>query len=124
MLAADALQAALAEVDLPAEDDVIARGKPIAERLCRFLEASRAESEIVELYSWAFNVEFVLNNGDYWAIECLSPDEFRMYPGFVRGDTVTWANIWVRDTNMSLDELVKDINNVAFREAKEEFQNA
>jgi hypothetical protein len=123
MLAAEALQAALAEVAIPADGDVIARSKPVAEKLCRVLEAGRAESEIVELHFWAFNVEFVLKNGDYWAIECLSPDEFRMYPGFVRGDTVTWANVWVRD-NMSLDELVKSINDVAFKEAKEEFQNA
>jgi hypothetical protein len=123
MLAADSLRGALAEVALPAQGDVIQLGKPIAEALFRVLESSRAESQIVEVSRWAFNVEFVLKNGDYWAIECLSPDEFRMYPGFVRGDTVTWANIWVRD-NMSLEELVKSINDVAFKEAKEEFQNA
>jgi hypothetical protein len=122
-LDADSLRAALAEVALPAEVDVIARGKPIAERLCRFLEASRAESEIVDLHFWAFNVEFVLKNGDYWAIECLSPNAFHMYPGFVRGDTVTWPNIWVGE-DLTLHKLVDEINDVAFRVTKEEFQNA
>jgi hypothetical protein len=123
MLAADSFRGALAEVALPDEGDVIQRGKPIAETLCRLLEAAQAGSQIVEISRWAFNVEFILQNGEHWAIECLSPSDFRMYPGFVRGDTVTWPNIWVRD-NMSLDELVTSINDVAFKEAKEEFQNA
>ena len=108
---------------LPGVAGSMEMGKALAQKVCDWLEANRAGSEIVDLYAWAFNVEFVLKNGDYWAIECLSPDEFRMYPGFVRGDTVTWANIWVAD-NMSLDELVKNINDVAFGVTKEEFQNA
>jgi hypothetical protein len=33
-----------------------------------------------------------------------------MYPG--------GANIWVRETDMDVDELVKDINEVAFRGVK------
>lgn len=123
-LTADALRASLAEVPDNVEGDIIARGTPVATRLCAFLEAHRAGSAIVEVYSWAFNVEFVLKSGEYWAIECLSPNDFRMYPGFVRGDTVTWANVWVRGTNMSLDELVKDVNGVAFRMTKEEPENA
>ena len=105
---------------LPSSGDAMELGKAVAARVCGWLEASRAESGMKEVRHWAYNVEFVLRNGDYWAIECLSSTDFRMYPGFVRGDTVTWANIWVRDTNMSLDELVKDINNVAFLASKEE----
>lgn len=124
MLTADSLRGALAEVALPNEGDVIQRGKPIAETLCGLLEAARPGSQIVEVTCWAFNVEFILKNGEYWAIECLSPSDFRMYPGFVRGDTVTWANVWVRDNNMGLDELVTSINDVAFKEAKEEFLHA
>jgi hypothetical protein len=123
-LAAGALRSALAEVDLPAEGDVIQRGKPLAARLCGFIEAHCAGSEIVEVYHWAFNVEFVLRKGDHFAIECLSPDAFRMYPGFVRGDTVVWANIWVRGSDLTLDELVEQVNDVAFRSTKEEFLNA
>jgi len=122
VVAPETLRAVFAD-GLPGVGGSMETGKLLAQKVCEWLEASRAGSEIVELYFWAFNVEFVLKNGDYWAIECLSPDEFRMYPGFVRGDTVTWANIWVRD-NMSLDELVKNINDVAFGVTKEEFQNA
>ena len=105
---------------LPSCGDAMELGKAVAARVCGWLQASRAESEMKEVYHWASNVEFVLRNGDYWAIECLSPTDFRMYPGLVRGETVTWANIWVRDTDMSLDELVADINHVAFRAGKEE----
>ena len=95
-------------------------GTAVAARVCNWLEENRAATEIEEVHYWAFNVEFVLKNGDYWAIECLSPEEFRMYPGFVRDDTVTWANIWVRDTNISQDELVKDINDVASQASERE----
>lgn len=122
-LSPDSLRTALAG-GLSTTGTAMELGKAVAARICGWLEANRAATEIKEVYYWAFNVEFILNNCDYWAIECLSPDEFRMYPGFVRGDTVTWANIWVRDTDMSLDELVKDINDVAFRAGKEELANA
>ncbi len=123
-LDADALQAALAELP-PIDGDFIARAKPVAARLCAFIEANRAGSTIVDLYDWSFNVEFVLGGGElrYWAIECLSPNDFRMYPGFERGDQVTWANVWVRD-NMDVEELVKTINDVAFQQATEESGNA
>ncbi len=121
-LAPEALQAVLAD-GLQSDADSTETDKPLARRVGEWLEANQSGSEIVELYTWGLNVEFVLRNGEYWAIECLSPSAFRMYPGFVRGDTVTWPNIWVRD-DLSLEELVKNINEVAFRTAKEEFQNA
>ena len=123
VLAADTVRAAFADLP-PADADIVARGSPVAERLCALIETALPESEIADLHCRAYNVEFVLRSGDYWAIECLSPDAFRMYPGFVRGDTVTWANVWVRETDMNLDELVGDINNLAFRAAKKEFENA
>ena len=118
----NSLQAVLEAGD-PPSGDAMAVGTAIAERLCRWLEKRRAATEIEEVYCWAFNVEFVLKNGDHWTIECLSPEEFRMYPGFVRGDTVVWANVWVRD-NMQLDELVKWINDAVFKVDKKEFENA
>jgi hypothetical protein len=34
------------------------------------------------------------------------------------------ANIWVRETNMDLDELVREINDLAVRKTREAFQNA
>ncbi len=123
VLAADTLRAAFAELP-PVEGDMVAVGSPIAARLRAVIETALPESEIVDVYHWAFNVEFVLKNGDYWAIECLSPDAFRMYPELVRGDAIVWANIWVRETDMDLDELVKDINDVAFRSTKKETENA
>jgi len=123
-IAVDALRAALADVSLPADGDVIQRGKPIAARLCGFIDAHRAGSEIVDVHNWAFNVEFVLKTGDHFAIECLSPSAFRMYPGFRRGETVVWANVWVRGSDLTLDELVEQVNEVAFRDVKKEFENA
>jgi hypothetical protein len=109
-IALNAVRAALGEIDHSAEDDAYQRGKATAARLCGVIEANRAESEIAEIHNWAFNIELVLKNGDQWSIECLSPAAFRMYPG--------GANIWVRETDMDVDELVKDINEVAFRGVK------
>jgi hypothetical protein len=108
----DAFRTALA--DVPPIGDAMAQGAALAERLSVLLDAARAESAIVEVHSWAFSVEFVLRNDDYWAIECLSADAFRMYPGFHRNGAVVWANVWVRDSDLSLDELVEQMNKVAF----------
>ncbi len=116
------LRSALADCP-PAAGDWVEVGKEVAQRVCAALEAESAASAIVDIHSWAFNVEFVLQNGDHWAIECLSPNDFRMYPGFQSGDEIVWPNVWVRD-NMTLDELVKNINDVAFRATEEEFENA
>ena len=115
-LTADIIRAAFAGLPPVESDDVFERGKPVAARLCAVIDAVREGSEIAEVDFWAFNVQFVLKNGDQWAIECLSPDAFRMYPG--------GANIWVRETDMDIDELVKIINDVAYRATKEELQNA
>jgi hypothetical protein len=115
-LSPDILRAAFADLPRVEADDLIARGKPVAQRLSAIIDAVREESKIAEVASWAFNVEIVLKNGDQWAIECLSPEAFRMYPA--------GANSWVRKTDMDVDELVRDINDVAFRTSKEELQNA
>jgi hypothetical protein len=110
----DALRAALAEV--PAGD----ASPAVAARLCAFIEAHRTGSAIAELYAAGPWVHVVLESGDprFWEIDCLSPNDFHMYPGFERGDDVVWANIWVRD-NMDVEELVKTINDVAFQNMEE-----
>jgi hypothetical protein len=123
-LTTDMLRAAFADLPPSEGDDVIARGKPVAARLCAALESALSDSAAEDIHYWALNVEFSVRNGDHWTIECLSPDAFRMYPGFERGGVITWANVWVRGTDMDLDELVKDINVVAYRATKEELQNA
>jgi len=116
-LAVDALRTALAEAELPADGDAIKSGKPIAARLCAFIEEHRGESTIVDLYDAGPWVHFVLAAGEprYWEIDCLSPNDFRLYPGFERGDVIHWANIWVRGSNLTVDELVEQLNDVAFR---------
>ena len=116
-IAVHALRAALAEVSLPADGDVIQRGKPIAARLRTFLEQNRGGSRIIDLDGHGLWVHLATAEGEprHWEIECYSPDDFRMYPGFERGDTITWANIWVRGSNLTVDELVEQLNDVAFR---------
>jgi hypothetical protein len=109
-IAVEAVRAALASVDRSADDDVFQGGKATALRLCNVIEANQAGSEIAEVHNWAFHVEFVLKNGEYWAIECLSPTAFRMYPGVRTGDTVAWANVWVRGSDLTLGELVEWVN--------------
>lgn len=32
-----------------------------------------------------------------WEAVILGADEYQFYPGFVRGDDITWANVWVTD---------------------------
>jgi hypothetical protein len=122
-LSPEALRAALAEVP-DIDGDIFARGTPVAARLCAFLEEHRAESSIVDLGARAFSVEFVVAAGEprYWEIECLSRSDFRMYPGFQREDHIVWANVWIRGSNLTVDELVDQLNEAAFR--KDEFENA
>ena len=115
-LTADIVRAAFAGLPPVESDDVFERGKQVAARLCAVIDAVREGSEIADVGFWAFNVQIILKNGDQWTIECLSRDAFRMYPD--------GANIWVRQTDMDIDELVKDINDVAYRTTKEEFENA
>ena len=116
-IAVDALRTALAEVGVPAEGPSLDHGAPIAARLGAFLEQNRAGSSIVELDvhgPWV-HVTTAGEEPRHWEVECYSPDDFRLYPGFERGDTITWANIWVRGSNLGVDELVEQLNDVAFR---------
>ena len=110
----EALRTALAEVSLPADGD---HGKSIAARLRAFLEQNRAGSRIIDLADQGPWVHFATTESEprHWEIECYSPDGFRIYPGFERGDTITWANVWVRGSNLTVDELVEQLNDVAFR---------
>jgi hypothetical protein len=122
-ISADALRAALA--DLPAtEDDAFARGRRVGARVYRFMQENRAGSAMAEIAEHGQWIHFAVAGGDprHWEIECLSPDEFRLYPGFESGGQVTWANVWVRESNLTVDELVDQVNDVAFR--KDEFANA
>ncbi len=51
-------------------------------------------------------------NGEHWAVECLGPNAFRLYPGIVREDSVTWLNLWVA-ADYTLEELIGRMNEVA-----------
>jgi hypothetical protein len=120
---ADTLRAALA--DLPAvEGSYVARGRPVGARLLRFMQEHRAESAIVDITGEGPCILFTVSAGEprHWEIECLSPDDFRVYPGVTNGDQVAWANVWVRGSNLTVDELIEQLNEIAFR--KDEFANA
>ena len=122
-LSADALRTALA--DLPAgSDDAVAAARDVGARVYHFMQENRAGSAIAEIAGHGQWVHLVLAEGDprHWEIDCLSRDEFRLYPGFGSGGQVAWANVWVRGSNLTVEELVEQVNDVAFR--KGELANA
>ena len=86
-------------------------GAGIAATLYRALHAERVRAGIADIWFYGFSVEMELANGEHWAVECLGPNAFRLYPGIVRQDSVTWLNVWVRD-DYTLAELVEGINEV------------
>jgi hypothetical protein len=110
----EALRTALAEASLPAESDP---GHGVAARLRAFLEQNRAGSRIIDLDVHGPWVHLTAAEGEprHWEIECYSPNDFRAYPGYERDGTIVWANIWVRGSNLTVDELVEQLNDVAFR---------
>ena len=59
-----------------------------------------------------------LANGEHWAVECIGPDAFRVYPGIVRQDTVTWLNLWVV-ADYTLEEMIEEVNRVTQAPANE-----
>jgi hypothetical protein len=87
-------------------------GNAVAARLYGALEAERQEAGIVEIWWYGFSVEMELANGEYWAVECLGTNAFRLYPGIVREESVTWLNLWVI-ADYSLEELIERMNEVA-----------
>ena len=107
MSASNPLLATFAHEIHAAEPD----GKGIAIKLHAALQLARKAAGIAEVWSYGFCVEMKLVNGEYWAIECLGPNAFRLYPGVVRQDDVTWLNLWVRD-DYTIDELVVAVNEV------------
>lgn len=87
-------------------------GKAIAAELYRALEAEKQEAGIADIWWYGFSVEMELGNGEHWAVECLGPNAFRLYPGIVREDSVTWLNLWVA-ADYTLEELIERMNEVA-----------
>ena len=86
-------------------------GKTIAARLYEALHAQRNEVGIVDIVWYGDSVEMELANGEHWAIECIGPDAFRVYPGIVREDTVTWLNLWVV-ADYTLEKMIEEVNRI------------
>jgi hypothetical protein len=87
-------------------------GETIAAKLYGALQAQCNEARIVEIVWYGPSVEMELANGEHWAVECIGPDAFRVYPGIVRQDTVTWLNLWVV-ADYTLEEMIEEVNRVA-----------
>ena len=86
-------------------------GETIAARLYGALHAQRDEAGIVDIVCYGASVEMELANGEHWAVECIGPDAFRVYPGIVRQDTVTWLNLWVA-ADYTLEKMIEEVNRV------------
>lgn len=86
-------------------------GETIAARLYGALHAQRNEAGIVDIACYGSNVEMELANGEHWAVECIGPDAFRVYPGIVGQDSVTWLNLWVV-ADYTLDKMIAEVNRV------------
>ena len=93
-------------------------GNAVAAILYSALEAERQEAGIVDIWWYGCSVEMELANGEHWAVECLGPNAFRLYPGIVRDESVTWLNLWVV-ADYSLEELIERMNEVAASARKE-----
>jgi hypothetical protein len=81
----------------------------VAVRLYAALDADRATAGIADIWQYGSNVEMELASGEYWAIECLGPNAFHLYPGVVREETVTWVNVWVA-ADYTLEVLVERLD--------------
>jgi hypothetical protein len=86
-------------------------GATIAARLYAALHAQRDEAGIVDIAHYGTSVEMELANGEHWAIECIGPDAFRVYPGILRQDSVTWLNLWVV-ADYTLEKMIEEVNRV------------
>ena len=73
---------------------------------------------IVDIACYGTSVEMELLNGEHWAIECIGPDAFRVYPGILREDTVTWLNLWVV-ADYTLEKMIEEVNRVTQSPANE-----
>ena len=87
-------------------------GEAVAAILYRVLGAERQQAGIADIWWYGHSVEMEFANGEHWAVECLGADAFRLYPGVVREDSVTWLNLWVV-ADYTLQELVERVNEVA-----------
>jgi hypothetical protein len=83
----------------------------IAARLYGALHAQRDEAGIVDIAYYGSCVEMELANGEHWAIECIGPNAFRVYPGVLREDSITWLNLWVV-ADYTLDKMIEEVNRV------------
>ena len=83
----------------------------IAARLYGALHAQRNEVGIVDIAYYGSCVEMELANGEHWAIECIGPNAFRVYPGILRQDSVTWLNLWVV-ADYTLEKMIEEVNRV------------
>lgn len=72
-------------------------GEALAATLAGTLREHAKDIGILDIAHYGVTVEFELSNGNHWAAECLGPDAFHLYPGFVTDGGVTWPNIWVAD---------------------------
>jgi hypothetical protein len=86
-------------------------GEAIALGLYERLRARQERAGIADLWRLGIIVEMVLANGEYWAVECIGPDAFRLYPGVARDNGVTWLNVWVR-RDYTLSELATNLDEV------------
>src|SRR3954454_9205851 len=86
-------------------------GEAIAPGLYETLRARQQEAGIADLWWYRSSVEMALTNGEHWAVECMGPDAFRLYPGVTPDDGVNWLNVWVR-ADYTLSELVENLDDV------------
>ena len=65
------------------------------------------------------SVEMELASCAHWSVESIGTNAFRVYPGIVRQDTVTWLNLWIV-ADYTLDEMIQEVNPVTQMLANEE----
>ena len=53
-------------------------------------------------------VTMLLSPTSAWEAVIIGPDEYQFYPGFVRENAITWANVWVAD-NYRLEKFIASV---------------
>ncbi len=104
MSALDGFRAAMAAPDAPSSPEAIGA---LLEAAVRAACASRG-LDTADIQAWGPFVTMLLSDTAAWEAVIVGPDAYQFYPGFVRADSITWANVWVSD-NYSLEKFVRSV---------------
>lgn len=104
MSALDGFRAAITAPDAPTSPEGIGALLATAvQAACAFRGLDTAH-----IQAWGPFVTMLLSDAVAWEAVIVGPDAYQFYPGFVREESITWANVWMTD-NYSLEKFVRSV---------------